>query len=120
MVHIHGLVAGIVVLGQNAVGNVARLGDRTAGHDVGNTEALAVLVVSTFALIGGSGAAPQKSIGKSHVGSFRTCWGWLRGRRSGVRREICVRSEARAGTAATKPAYLLFYRKPPTTPQLPK
>ena len=74
MVHIHGLVAGIVVLGQNAVGNVARLGDRTASHDVGDTEALAVLVVSAFALIGGSGAAPQKSIGKSHVGSFRTCW----------------------------------------------
>ena len=74
MVHVHGLVAGIVVLGQNAVGNVARLGDRAAGHDVGNTEALAVLVVSAFALIGGSGAAPQKSIGKSHVGSFRTCW----------------------------------------------
>ena len=74
MVHVHGLVAGIVVLGQNAVGNVARLGDRAAGHDVGNAEALAVLVVSAFALIGGSGTAPQKSIGKSHVGSFRTCW----------------------------------------------
>lgn len=74
VVHIHGLMAGIVVLGQDAVGDVARLGDRAAGHDIGNAEALAVLVVSAFALIGGSGAAPQKSIGKSHVGSFRTCW----------------------------------------------
>ena len=74
VVHVHGLVAGIVVLGQDAVGDVARLGDRAAGHDIGNAEALAVLVVSAFALIGGSGAAPQKSIGKSHVGSFRTCW----------------------------------------------
>ena len=72
MVHVHGLVAGIVVLGQNAVGDVARLGDRTTRHDIGNAEALAILVVSAFTLIGGSGAAPQKSIGKSHVGSFRT------------------------------------------------
>ncbi len=69
VIHIHGLVAGIVTTGQDAVGDVARCVHRAARDDIGHTEALAVLVITALALIGGGGAAPEES--------FRECHVWL-------------------------------------------
>ena len=62
MVHVHGLVAGVMTALEDAVGDVARLAHRAAGHDVRHAQALTTLVVASLALIGGRGATPEKPL----------------------------------------------------------
>ena len=69
VVKIDGVVAGVILTGQNAVGDPAGSLDVAGGDHVGNAQALAVFLVGAFQLVGGHSAAPQEIFAETH-GSF--------------------------------------------------
>ena len=69
VVKIDGVVAGVILAGQNAVGDPAGGLDVACGDHVGNAQALAVFLVGAFQLVGGHSAAPQEIFAETH-GSF--------------------------------------------------